>query len=542
MQQISGQIHISITAQGLESPINIYTSDAKQNLAQALWLSGKLKTLPLCSGLGRCGLCRVRFITLAPICAPNEERILGTEASALGWRLACRHTVQDVCDAAGLIKLEIPPHALPTAEQKQNISITTQAHHTKTLLAIDLGTTSLCWQSLSLEGEILSSGKKLNPLMGAGADIISRLRFAMHKDGARQLASILQEDIKELVRSLSPAQETQEICLAANTAMTCLFLQKDITSLAHAPYALPLQGHSLEHIEGLPPIYVPPQMAPFVGGDISAGYAALLQREDISFPFIFADLGTNGEFILALSKEEAFITSVPMGPSLEGIGLRFGHMVDGSAGIVRAVRLGPTGLQAQTVDDTPPQKICGTGYISIIHALLKVGIIKPDGTFIQKGQRSSPLQGKIAKQFHTLHGERVLQLWPGHNGETISISAIDIEEILKVKAAFSLAMQCLLEKASLAPAALQHIYIAGAMGSHIDTHDLEALGFVPSGATSRIKIIGNSALDGASLLLTQQHLREELQNFSTQCALVNLTQDTHFTEKFMQQMSFSYVG
>ncbi len=510
---------------------------ANKSLAQALWLSEKLSPLPLCSGLGRCGLCKVRFLSPPPPPVEMEEKILGAIAVAQGWRLACRHLLKDIFAKQRHLDIELPLFALPKAK---NIKYNNDGNdNDNKLLAIDMGTTSICWRTLSPHGKVLQSGKYLNPLMGAGADIISRLRYAMQPEGAFELAHILQEDLQELLHKVT---NVSHICLAANTAMSSLFLHKDISSLAHSPYALPFEGHSTEYIKALPPIYFPPQPAPFVGGDISAGYTAVLQREDLAFPFIFADLGTNGEFILALSPKEALLASVPMGPSLEGIGLRFGHVVDQSPGIVNKVSIGATGLIPHTLDGTAAQSLCGTGYISLIHALLKVGIIAHDGTFIKKPMKASPLYAKIAKNFQLVQGDNVLFLWKEHSAVPMYISAVDIEEILKVKAAFSLAIDCLLKSSGLCQTQVQRFYLAGAMGSHIDIQDLEALGFVHYGAASRIRIVGNSALDGAALLAITPSLREELQNFSRQCRLLNLTDDPHFTEKFLRQMNFSYAG
>ncbi len=517
--------------------IVLETSLLKQSLAQGLWLSGPLSAPPLCSGLGRCGACKVRFITSPPPALDKEENILGKKAVEEGWRLACKHTLDSLFAEQNILDLALPQ----SFEQKKIIRLDSEAQECR--LAIDIGTTSLAWQIVTAQGDILSQGSQLNPQMGAGADIISRLAVAMHSEGKAQLALRIQASVQDIINSIPSSTKLTHICLAANTAMTAIFLQKDIQSLAHAPYALPLQGHEMVRMFDWPQLYIPPQLAPFVGGDMSAGYAALMQRKDVAYPFLLADLGTNGEFILALSPQEALITSVPMGPSLEGIGLRFGHMVDESSGIVHAVRLSPTGITPLTLQKDAPQKICGTGYISLIHHLLKVGCLTADGVFAQAPERNTPFFHKIMAHRGTLHhGEQVLYLWPELTNTPMYLSGGDVEEVLKVKAAFSLAMSHLLEHAQLSPSSLQKIYIAGAMGTHVDFADLEGLGFVPQGMTARMQAVGNSALDGARYLLLDEKLRMHLAQWSKQCTLISLTEDEHFTENFMQHMNFSYTG
>ncbi len=558
---ISGQQDYSISIYPTQgAPICIKPQALVQSLATALWLSGKLAPLPLCSGLGRCGACKVRFLSAAPQAFEKEKEILGEEAIAQHWRLACRHDLGQLLCNETHIRLELPDSAFALKKHKEMplSSLVGSDSRTKAplsalssvpvQLAIDLGTTSLCYEAITMQGHTVAQGRRLNPQMGAGADVISRIHLGMQAQGKKILAQVVHKAMQDIICELAPAHEVQEIGLAANTAMTAIFLEKDLKSLAHAPYALPLEGHCQEHIPSLPLVYIPVQLAPFVGGDISAGYAALLMRQkqgqNTSFPFLMADLGTNGEFILAVHAQKAYVASVPMGPALEGIGLSHGHMADGSHGIVHTVRLEPTGLMPVTLDGTPAQKICGTGYISLIHALRKLGILSEQGLFCEKpeGKKPSPFFTKVAENFEKINGSLALRLWPKHSASPMFLYAADVEEILKVKAAFSLAMKYLLQHAQLAPADIHHIYLAGAMGEHVQVHDLEGLGFVPQGAGARIQSLGNSALEGMAALLHTPSLRQELYQWSKGCTLVKLTEDEHFTEKFMQHMNFSHAG
>ena len=78
---------------------HILPVEAGQTLAQTIWLSGELSPPALCSGLGRCGACRVRFLEGTPEPCDADSAILGAEAVR-------RLTVRDmplICaiDAAG---------------------------------------------------------------------------------------------------------------------------------------------------------------------------------------------------------------------------------------------------------------------------------------------------------------------------------------------------------------------------------------------------------------------------------------------------------
>lgn len=62
-------------------------------LPDALGASGCIVEQP-CGGQGRCGKCRVRFLRGAPNPTPEEDQLLGSDLLAEGWRLCCRHRLQ----------------------------------------------------------------------------------------------------------------------------------------------------------------------------------------------------------------------------------------------------------------------------------------------------------------------------------------------------------------------------------------------------------------------------------------------------------------
>ncbi len=506
-----------------------------QSLAKAIWLSGKLSPPPLCSALGRCGQCKVIFISPAPKALEIEENLLKPQELDQGLRLACRHNLESLqTNSDGSIELSIPTHL---SKNKKTIKVQSKDH--AAYLAIDLGTTSLHWQATNTQGEIIAQGQQINPQMGAGSDIISRLAYAMEPEGTKILSKLVIQAVQKVLAQLPPVTE---ICLAANTAMSGIFLQKCIKSLAVAPYKVPLNGNSIEHLENLPPIYIPPQLAPFVGGDISAGYAALMQEDNIEFPFIFVDLGTNGEFILAHDIDHAHITSVPLGPALEGIGLTFGQMAQSDAGgIVNSVRISPHGLEPTTLDGSAPQRICGTGYLSLLSCLLKIGILEQSGHFCDASKLSTPLSRKLHSHIETHAGEQIFRLWPHIASQHgMYISSTDIEEILKVKAAFSLAMQELLSAAQLTAKDIKALYLGGAMGSYVEGSALEALGFIPLGINTRLERVGNTSLAGAALLLNEPQKRDWLYKWSKQYTHIQLAEHNDFIQKYMQHMHFNF--
>lgn len=590
-----------------------------QTLAQAVYLSGLVRPPALCSGLSLCGRCRMRLFPspAAPLVSlpeplAAETRVFDARELADGWRLACRHTPWP-----GLMA-ELPADSIPTgfsvgddngtnAAQRQmrasegragpatdkDAATAAQApcadrpfqrrHPVRRRnsgplldLAVDLGTTSVQWQfqdaadaapAAAVPVRMHGGGAAVNPQMGAGSDVLSRLAVAAGPagpagpGGRERLQALTLNFLRDLVHK-APG-ETRALCLAANPAMTAITLGRDVSGLATAPYRLDYAGGCREILPGLPRLWIPPQISPFVGGDISAGYAALAlgpalgppglgQRPLPPYPFLLADMGTNGEFLLALSPQRALAASVALGPALEGIGLSCGSEARPLA--ATGFTLTPAGLTAlilpepsssssssssaashsPTVIPAPPglrpAGITGTGAISLLHLLLQSRAMDADGRFTP--ERSGPLR-RFLTPFPDADGRYRLPL-PGGLGFT----AADVEETLKVKAAFSLGLHRLLEAAGLGAHQLRAIFLAGALGLHVHKPALETLGFFPPGLAARLDAVGNSSLAGASLLLQSATTRTALVEWAARVETLDLGADPAFVRDYTSHMRF----
>lgn len=574
------------------------TFSPERTLAQAIYLSGHVASPALCSGLGTCGRCRVRVIS-APRPEPVslELRYFSPEEIALGWRLACKHrpaagmrvelpagtrrfseVLADSAKIALVGRDSAPETGLPAGKSTlsgpppgplsdfQQPEAKRIADSAATLLAVDLGTTFLEWRLLGLFPQgirTLWEGRAVNPQMGAGSDVVSRLSVAATREGKNRLSALTQEALRYLAdhsaavaRSHGLPGDPPTLCLAANTAMTAITLGLDTKGLASAPYCLPYVGGQWEELPGLPRIWTPPQLSPFVGGDIAAGYAALAlepQHPPPTYPFLLADLGTNGEFLLALAPDRALAASVALGPALEGIGLSHGGAA--RPGNIRDFSLSPRGLEAHCLPDSAPAAarsdgalaardssllqpgITGTGYLALLRILLASGAMDRQGRFTP--DKCGPLKRflspvKANPEEEPRHGDWLPLPF------ALRLTARDVEEILKVKAAFSLGLHRLLDHSGLASRDLTRVCLAGALGSHVNKQALDDLGFFPPGMANRIKAVGNSSLDGAALLLRSPEIRPALNRWAAGVTTLDLASDPVFRQRFADQMRFAW--
>lgn len=497
------------------------------SLSQALFAAGLRPPLPLCSGLGRCGLCRVRYLTSAtefPQPTDTELDVLSSAELESGVRLACRHFPRSGDH------IELPPAASSVpVEVREVLAPPAGPLH----LAVDLGTTSVHWEAFS-EGLVVARGRALNPQLGAGSEIMSRLALAARGE-AGLLRQVVLDLLVRIMRELPGPLES--MCVAGNSAMTYLLLELSPDGLAAAPYKLDFRGgvwHSLT--PDLPPCYIPPLFGPFAGGDLSAGLAALdtPDEDGPNPPYLLADMGTNGEFALVLDRERVLVASVPLGPALEGIGLRHGSLA--GPGVATRFELGPQGLTCSVLGDgSRPVAVSGTGYLSLVSVLLRVGLLDAQGRF--RTEPSTPLAMRLARELGaSTRGEARLRMAPG-----LWLHAGDVEELLKVKAAFNLALSALLDEAGLPASELTAVFLAGALGEYAAPGDLERLGFLSPVLAKRVRVAGNTSLAGARRLLENTAARKQLEQLADRATVLDLTARPTFERDYLTRMVFEYV-
>src|SRR5208337_1153095 len=123
----------------------------------------------------------------------QQER-LSPEEIASGWRLACQ------CAVEGELEIE-----LRQWDAAILVDDTAFAFHPRQGLgvAVDLGTTTLVAQLLDLAtGKVVAVSTALNAQARYGADVMSRIHFAVLEGGQRQLETLIRRQIGALIEQL----------------------------------------------------------------------------------------------------------------------------------------------------------------------------------------------------------------------------------------------------------------------------------------------------------------------------------------------------
>lgn len=485
--------------------------DPTRTLAQNLFIQGFLKGVPLCAGIGTCGRCAVLFHDNPPKPSSKDQKYFSLQELNQGLRLGCSHYPG-------------PGQSYEISEPEAPAGFFWASQDNPVCLGIDIGTTSIKWGFKHSSG-LESPGEIINPQMGAGPEIISRMSFARENPQNFDLLRNILEQELESILDLGRVKD-DSICVAGNPAMIHFLLGRDISGLSVSPYSLDYTGGTSESLRSRAArVFIPCLWSPFVGADISSGLGWILDKIRPSYPFLLADFGTNGELVLAISPHKYIVTSVALGPALEGIGLKFGSPY--MEGVASSFVFSDQGLDSK--DSWRGDRVSGSGYISLLAHLVRLKIVSASGHFTHG---PSPISRRISSRIK----DGRLSL-----GKNFYLDGRDVEEILKVKAAFTLGLSFLCAQGEILPDKLQAIYIAGALGQHSNLSDLETLGFFPRGSSLKSHVVGNTSLKGAILLACDKGKREENISLARYIEPVNLgARQEYISGQFAKHMAFEY--
>ena len=161
-----------------------------------------------CGGQGRCRGCRVRFVDGTAPVTPAQEEILSPDELQEGWRLACQ------CVAESPVTLQVAQWETAVLTDHATFAFTPREGWG---IAVDLGTTTVVAQLLDLEsGRVLGVRTALNPQARHGADVMSRIEYAVTSGGHAELVGLIRRKIGSLIRRLLAAAESRKHPCAAS--------------------------------------------------------------------------------------------------------------------------------------------------------------------------------------------------------------------------------------------------------------------------------------------------------------------------------------
>jgi uncharacterized 2Fe-2S/4Fe-4S cluster protein (DUF4445 family) len=274
-------------------------------------------------------------------------------------------------------------------------------------------------------------------------------------------------------------------------------------------------------------IYSVSSVSSYVGGDIVAGVLAsgLYKEPKLT---LFIDIGTNGEIVIG-NQQWLACAACSAGPAFEGGGIRFGMRA--TAGAIEEVSINPDTCEPMilTIGMVKPKGICGSGLINLLAVLMEGGIILPNGKFRDDLIMCAP---RIRQGENGL--EYVLAYAPDTEiGQDITISEVDIDNIMRAKGAMFAGYVILLESVGLSLQDLEQVILAGAFGSFINVDNAIAIGLLPDLPRDKFQFVGNASLQGATLLAFSREMLEEERRVADMMTNFELSETPGYMDQYI---------
>ena len=407
-------------------------------------------------------------------------------------------------------------------------------------MAVDIGTTTVAAVLVNMEtGKLLAKASTGNGQIRYGADVINRIVEQAKDGGVKRLQdAIVKDTLRPILAGLCASAKVKagnivRVCVASNTTMNHLLLGVDAEPVRMEPY-IPSFFH-VDHLKaadiGLAvnpsaSLRIAPNIGSYVGGDITAGTLATLlwNKEEFS---LFVDLGTNGEIVFG-NQDFMMSCACSAGPAFEGGDISCGMRA--TDGAIEAVKLDVDTMEpTYEIVGEPGQKpvgLCGSGIIDMISELFRCGIINAKGLFVREGARVA----------HDQHGTgRYVLAKPEESatGREISLTEVDIESFVRAKGAIYSAIDTLLASLDMDDSVLEHVYVAGGIGSGINMKNAINIGMLPAVDLEKYEYVGNSSLAGAYAMVLSDEACEKVADLARNMTYVELSTHPGYMDNFV---------
>lgn len=409
-------------------------------------------------------------------------------------------------------------------------------------VVVDIGTTTISAQVLELAQRshraiTLGEASDYNSQISFGDDVISRIMYSRKKDGLTRLQQAVVTTVNNVIHealreSGVPDSSILTLVFAGNTTMTHLFLGLDPKNIMLAPYTpvsniFPPVGAKDLGLNLGDHVYVQafPCVSSYVGGDIVSGVigSGMSRSDKVG---LFVDIGTNGEIVLG-NKDWLICASCSAGPAFEGGGIQFGMRAD--KGAIEQVRVNPLNWEPMilTVGKERPKGICGSGLIDAIAELFATRILDQNGKFRRDADTLRVRKGESGYEYVLAYAENT------QVRRDIVITEVDVDNLMRAKAALYAGCKVLLESVGLAFSDIESVIIAGGFGHYIDLEKAQTIGLLPELPLERFVFVGNGSLLGARLFSFSREYVKEAERVSRMMTNVELSNSQAFMDEFV---------
>lgn len=408
--------------------------------------------------------------------------------------------------------------------------------------AIDIGTTTVTlWLVDLVTGQVRAQVAEYNGQIARGEDVISRIIFSSKDGGAQELRQRVLDTIAALLQTacsrvklpegrVTPDQVVK-VTIAGNSTMMHLLLGIAASSIRLSPFITavnhpPSMSGQEVGLSTNPGAVVDclPGVASYVGADITAGVfsSGLETAENVT---LFLDVGTNGETVLG-NRDWLVTCACSAGPAFEGAGVVNGMRA--TQGAIEEVWLNSGTLEPtyRVIGGGRPKGICGSGLIALLSEMFLTGLLDKAGNVNLSAATPRVREGP--------HGGEYVVAWGKETAtqEDIVITRVDIDNLLRAKAAIYAGFTVLAENVGIPLETADKVLIGGSFGKYINVEKAVQIGLLPDMEWSRFEFLGNTSVKGAYYALLDWRKRERMTEIAKRMTYIELSADNSFYEAF----------
>jgi uncharacterized 2Fe-2S/4Fe-4S cluster protein (DUF4445 family) len=404
-------------------------------------------------------------------------------------------------------------------------------------LAVDIGTTTVTVYLVDLlTGEAVDQAAEYNGQIARGEDVISRIVYAGKGDGLEELGGLVRSTVNTLIervcgRRKVDSQRVYRLTVAGNTTMTHLLLGVPPGSIRLSPYIPAFNqpqpvcaGEIGLEVNPLAAIDCLPGVASYVGSDITAGVLAvgMMETEELT---LFIDVGTNGEIALG-TRDWMVSCACSAGPAFEGAGVVCGMRA--TVGAIEEVWVSSETLEptVRVIGGGKARGLCGSALLSLLAELFVTAVVDRSGKFKLDCGSTRVREGE--------HGGEYVVTWAAETatGKDIFITQVDVENLLRAKAAIYAGFSVLAASVGLDLKDVQRVVIGGSFGKYLNIEKAIQIGLMPDLPWERFRFLGNTSIKGAYMALLSREARAQIQLAAEKMTYVELSADNTFYDAF----------
>ena len=173
-----------------------------------------------------------------------------------------------------------------------------------------------------------------------------------------------------------------------------------------------------------------------------------------------------------------------------------------------------------------PVGLCGSGIIDVISELFRCGIINAKGLFVREGKR--------VRHDEFGMGSYVLAFKEDAGSvKDVEITEVDIDNFVRAKGAIFSGINVMLESLGFDVSVLEHVYVAGGIGSGINMKNAISIGMLPDIPLEKYEYIGNSSLSGAYTILLSREAEEKVHELGRNMTYMELSTHPGYMDAFV---------